>query len=1345
MTKLVDNRIDTPSVDTNRVASRAGRWLISIGAAITCGIALFVVCTWWWWRDWRIGAGSNTLPMSPATALILMILGGALLLRQRWGGGAAVCLIGFVAAGIAAVPAVIMGLQHVTGVELAWEHWLPRTEDTVRGIPVGHMSPLSAGAFLFAAVSLAALLPPLAKYRLLHRAGLVTASLGAALSIVVILAYASGALLFYSESAIRMSMLTAVGLAALNLALLTAAVSGVRRRAEGAGAPHLHAAPLWRGKEWKLLVVIGVLAFGIALTGLVFLRVQQAALRERIADELGAIADLKVSQIVNWRNEWQEDARLMQTPLLARSAATFLANPDSAARGEILAFIGSMQRSRHYEAVVLFDNRMNPRMAVPSAAETSSPRLRALLEAVPRASDVLTSDLHRGVNGDIHLDMIVPIRDLLARPTGRNPDSPQSAASPVGAMLLRINPRDFLYPLIEKWPVPSKTGETLLVRREGDEVVFLNDLLHQPGAALTLRRSIRDLQLPAAMGTRGLFGVTEGVDYRGVRVLAAVRAVPGSPWILVAKQDETEIYAPLHQQAWTVSATLMALLLGAALAATYLWRQITATFLRRELAAETARSALAERLALVTQHANDVILLMDETRRIVEANDRALRTYGYTLDELRQLPPGGLWSTAAIDDLHQQLDLFGSADGAVFETVHQRKDGTIFPVEASVRSIEVGGHHFSLGIYRDITERKQAERELLESHGMLQRVINNIPQHVFWKDLNLYYLGANTVFARSGGLEKPEDIIGKSDSDLTWKESADAYQADDRAVIESGVPKLNYEESQERLDGSLRWLRTSKIPLPDDAGKIIGVLGIYEDITERKLNERQLIEQNEIIRNAHEGLMIVNQADEVSLWSRGAEQIFGWTAAEALGRQPEQLLGTEYLGAMAGLRAAIERDGFWNGEMRSQTRDGRKLALDFRVTLVRDEAGQPRARLNFIADITERKLTEEKFLHAQQLESIGMLSAGIAHDLNNVLAPILFAAPMLRTNLTSPADRKLMDTLERCAQRGVGLVRQILGFARSTAGEFGPTQVKHLVNDVIGVIEQTFPKAIQLEHQIPSDLWPALGNATQIHQVLLNLCVNARDAMAQGGTLRIAATNRQVDAKGFGAVPGTQLGAWLEIDVSDTGTGIPPEVLEHIWTPFFTTKGVGKGTGLGLSTIRSIIANHHGFVDLQTVVGQGSTFRIFLPAVVGAAYRPSNASPSEIPGGHGELILVVDDDAPIRDTLTNILERNGYSVLSCVDGMEAIILFNAHPRAISLVVTDVDMPRLGGVGLAGALLQIRPDIRLLAISGLSSGEGSSPDAAAIQKLVHAFLVKPFTAEVLLGTVHELLFAKKVQP
>ncbi|HXC02622.1 MAG TPA: ATP-binding protein [Opitutaceae bacterium] len=404
--------------------------------------------------------------------------------------------------------------------------------------------------------------------------------------------------------------------------------------------------------------------------------------------------------------------------------------------------------------------------------------------------------------------------------------------------------------------------------------------------------------------------------------------------------------------------------------------------------------------------------------------------------------------------------------------------------------------------------------------------------------------------------------------------------------------------------------------------------------------------------------------------------------------------------------------------------------------------GGRNTRLVLANDITERKMLEEKFLHAQRLESIGMLAAGLAHDLNNVLAPIMLGVPMLRANASNPRDLKILNSLEQNAARGAGLVKQILGFAHSTTGEIRPTQVGHLLQDIVNIMEETFPKTIALQDEISRDLWLVQGNPIRIHQVLLNLCVNARDAMPEGGTLRIAAANLRLDREQARALPGARHGAWLVIEVSDTGTGIPPDVLAHIWDPFFTTKGAEKGTGLGLSTVRGIVASHRGFVTVDTQPDHGTTFRVFLPATDEKSADLITAPAVAAPIGQGELILVVDDNDAIRETVTAILSKHDYHVLSAGDGVEAVSLLTTHQSKIALVITDVDIPYLGGAALAGIATQLCPDARLLVISGLSNDDAGDTPLEEARKLTDACLFKPFAPEVLLETVHRLLHPAK---
>lgn len=589
----------------------------------------------------------------------------------------------------------------------------------------------------------------------------------------------------------------------------------------------------------------------------------------------------------------------------------------------------------------------------------------------------------------------------------------------------------------------------------------------------------------------------------------------------------------------------------------------------------------------------------------------------------------------------------------------------------------------------------------------------------------------------------------------------------DLVLLDVMMPGMDGYEVCRRLRADARLAAVPVImvtALDDQASRLAGIKAGADDFVTKPFNRaelrarvrtitrlnryRRLLETQTELRESAERYRTLFESNPVPMWlsdpgtlrflavNGAAVRHYGYTHEEFLAMTIKAIHPPEDIPALLQFLENEEADATKSGESRHRRKDGTIMQVEIISTPLR--FGERAVRLVLATDVTEKKLLEAKFLHAQRLESIGMLAAGIAHDLNNMLAPILFAAPLLRGSLTAPRDRKILDTVERSAVRGAGLVKQILGFVHNAAGERRPTQVKHLARDIVSLIEETFPKSIELRYDIPTDLWPVDGNATQIHQVLLNLCVNARDAMPQGGTLRLVATNRQLDASGAAAIPEATPGAWLMLEVGDTGTGIPPDVLESIWTPFFTTKGIGKGTGLGLPTVRGIVASHHGFIDLQTEVGRGSTFRVYLPASEGEATQSGTAAPVANSEHQGELILVVDDDAAFREIVADVLRQQGYRVVGCADGMEAMTAFNAHLGKVSLVVTDVDMPRLGGLALARALVKICPGIRLIAISGAASGSTGDADIPAIQTLAHALLLKPFKPDALLGAVQRVL-------
>lgn len=515
---------------------------------------------------------------------------------------------------------------------------------------------------------------------------------------------------------------------------------------------------------------------------------------------------------------------------------------------------------------------------------------------------------------------------------------------------------------------------------------------------------------------------------------------------------------------------------------------------------------------------------------------------------------------------------------------------------------------------------------------------------------------------------------------------------------------------------------------------------VMHDLTRYRDAGQRIREQADLLNKARDAIIVTDLAGNITFWNQGAERIAGWSQAEVVGRPLLDVFGAEARTEIETARKALETEDAWRGEYQFYDKAGKLLVIDISATLIRDDTGRPTARLSIGTDVTAKRQLEERFLRAQRLESIGMLAAGIAHDLNNVLAPIMMVAPVLREHATAPGNLRMLEILETSASRGAGLVRQILAFAHGTSGKPRLIQVKHLLRDIMKVVSETFPKNLSIEERVPNDLWPISANPTQIHQVLINLCVNARDAMPNGGKLILRAENCLLDELSVRAIPGARTGTWLVLHIEDTGSGIPPETLARIWEPFFTTKAPDKGTGLGLSTVRGIVDAHQGFVSLISTVGVGTTFRIYLPAAEVTTEGDTGVTAHPFAKrGSGELVLVVDDEAQIRDVTAATLAHFGYRVLVAADGVEAVALFAARSSEISVVVTDFSMPNLDGAAVAHVVQRLNPKTKILLVSGLASGNHSGE----MQRFAGPFLLKPFNAETLLAAVHQLLHPEVV--
>jgi PAS domain S-box-containing protein len=564
----------------------------------------------------------------------------------------------------------------------------------------------------------------------------------------------------------------------------------------------------------------------------------------------------------------------------------------------------------------------------------------------------------------------------------------------------------------------------------------------------------------------------------------------------------------------------------------------------------------------------------------------------------------------------------------------------------------------------------------------------------------------------------------------------------------SGAPHLDLVHLHEKVVAMNEALILSSVhqhELTEAAEKLNARLRV--EISQREKVEAALRESEERFRTLFtsapmavfacdlDGVVQQYNAHAAELWGRepicGEDRFFGsirlWLPDGTLLRQEQSPMAEVQRTGLSALdvEVAIERP------------DGSRLPALANFAPLKNGDGRITGAITSFIDLTERKKLEQQSLRSQRMESIGTLAGGIAHDLNNSLGPIMMSLELLRMKFADSDSQELIGLLEASAQRGADMVRQVLSFARGVEGRRAEVPVPPLIREIEKIVNETFLRHIQIQTRVPTDVWTVKGDSTQLHQVLLNLCLNARDAMPNGGVLVVAAENRRIGATfaGLSQNPNARPGSYVVVEVKDSGTGMTPTILENIFDPFFTTKEFGKGSGLGLSTSLAIVKSHGGFFHVESEQGKGTTFQVFIPAQTGVASPITSPPVSERLEGHGELILVVDDEEPMRRMTQQILEAFGYHVVLACDGAEAVAIYGLRGAEIAAVITDMTMPVMEGPEAIRILRTMHPNLPIIGASGLASGNY----AGRLARLgVKHFLSKPYTTSELLKMVRQAL-------
>jgi two-component system, cell cycle sensor histidine kinase and response regulator CckA len=740
-----------------------------------------------------------------------------------------------------------------------------------------------------------------------------------------------------------------------------------------------------------------------------------------------------------------------------------------------------------------------------------------------------------------------------------------------------------------------------------------------------------------------------------------------------------------------------------------------------------------ERLDLMSRLINRPVWEWQVKDDEVSFNNTFCEIFGYRPDETRE----GLkfWSDHIHPDESEETTqafrdfLETQGDCLVLEYRFRRKDGTYAHVRDQFYVLRDGNGKatYAIGTMVDCTEQRKADQESQQ----IRTAIEFASDGICVIDPHGRSVFHNRTFTQLTGYS-PEELNEHGGLYAQFTDSATAEDAV-QSVRENGFWAGNAFVRTKRSQVVELFMRANAVRNDDQVAH--AVIVVATDVSEDRKAQRKIAEQAALLNQAQDAILVQNLDGQITYWNKGAERLFGWTAAEVIGLRVQEFLYRDEDEFVDGI-AAVLKDGTWNAEVTDVTKDGKQVLVQSRWTLLRDDQGKSKSVLSINTDITEKKKLEAQFLRAQRLESIGTLAGGIAHDLNNVLGPIIMAVDLFKIKMTEERDRELIESVEISARRGADMVRQVLSFARGFEGRRTTVQPSRLLREIANIARDTFPKTITVSVTVPESTWNVPGDSTQLHQVVLNLTVNARDAMPDGGTLILSAENVEIDAHFAAMHPESRPGSYVALCVSDSGMGMTPDTLEKVFEPFFTTKEIGKGTGLGLSTSLSIVKSHKGFVTVESEVGKGSTFRVFLPADVEDSEPQAEDVEGETPRGNGELVLVIDDEASVRAITRQTLEAFGYRVVLAGDGAEGIAMFARHIDEVQVVLTDMMMPVMDGGATIRAILRLRPDAKIIAASGLAT-KGAEAEAASSGG-VRKFLPKPYTAGTILRALRDVL-------
>jgi len=944
---------------------------------------------------------------------------------------------------------------------------------------------------------------------------------------------------------------------------------------------------------WALIVLFCILTLISIVGGFFYSRILKVNLLDETLEQLSAIADLKVRQINQWRQERLSDGFYLRNniPHVKKLSEFLNDGGNSQIKEDLVRSFRAYTENYDYRSVLFIDKKIKVRLYYPDKDTVIGEHLYDLLPEVIGTGDVVVTDLHEAEDVFYyHMGLIVPLED------------PEAEGNEIfGLVVMRIDPEIMLFPIIESWPVTSNTAEALMVNVEDDEIVYLNSERHQYRGGEGLRMPLTENRLPGSLAVQGITETTDGIDYTGVRVVAAMKKVPATSWYLIAKIDREEVLSALKSMTGQIVTITTLVILTFGFLLVFIWWNQRARFYKGKYEDELERMALIKHFDYILKYANDIILLFNKDYIIVEANDRAIDTYQYSRDEIIGKNVTELRSPEGLSTIKKDLDLLEKNGSATIETVHQRKDGTTFPIEISARKVDIEGAKFYQSISRDISERKEAEETLMQSEERFRKVFEDSPFGMVMTGKDLGIIKANSAFCRMLGYRE-EELIGHTFKDFTHPEH---IKNDEMSVLRLVAREISIYHTEKRYikkDRSIMWGSTTVNIIRNKEGEALLLFAMVQDITGRKRSETELTKSFSLIKatleSTADGILVVDNEGRIvqynkrfaEMWNIPHEIFDSKEDGAALQYVRDQLKYPEqFLSKVKELYsdpAAITNDVI-------EFADGRFFE---RYSQPQKIGGETVGRVWSFRDITERKNTESDLIAAKEKaeESDRLKTAflhNVSHEIRTPMNAILgFSSLLYEPGLQEEERNQFIEVISQSSSQLLSIINDIVDLASIESGQVKLNIQKININEELRNLREQFsykqkPVGISLNLKTTledSDAYISTDK-TKLIQILSNLVNNAFKFTKEGKI-----------TFGYGLKRSN-----LEFFVEDTGVGIPTEFQNRVFDRFYqvdsTVSRHYSGTGLGLSICKAYAELLGGRIWLKSVPGKGSIFYFTIP------------------------------------------------------------------------------------------------------------------------------------------------------